>query len=666
MTERELAQAKWASSGLSDAHAEKLQFEVYTAAETASAGYERAASLRLPYFGFDGQPTGFYRLRYLEPLPGAAGAVAKPQRYTQPPGTLSEVYMPPLLDRSWEAVRQDPDVNLLITEGELKAACATAMGFPTMGLGGVDSWRASKKGIEFLDALERTVWKNRRAGIVYDSDAATNPNVVRAQNRLAKELSARGALVAIVSLPPGPEGAKQGLDDFLVAQGPEAFRALLKATPGLPESVALWEMNNEVVYIKDPGIIVVRDSGQRIAPGQFVSHAYANRHYAETKVTDDRVTLVTKPLAKRWVEWERRFEVGRLTYVPGEAQIHADAWNAWPGWGVAPVKGDLGPWHWMMDFLFKDETVSRKWFEQWCAYPMQHPGTKLYTTAVLWGLAKGTGKTAAAYALMKIYGRNAVEIKNKHLRGSFNSWAENKQFVYGDEITGGDTRVDADYVKGLITQHHMQVNVKFLPEYTIPDCINYLFSSNHPDAFFIEDMERRFFVHEVLGPPAEEARYRTFDKWLHGDGPSALFHYLLGVDLTGFNPKGHAPLTRASRAMALAGKSDIGMWCVRLREDPAHALGVFGPTAEVCDLYNASQLLRAYDPDQRSKVTAPGLGRELRRAGFLQVHMDLPVRTSLGLQRLWAVRNISEWAGAAPGKCAEHFDKHFGDKPRKY
>ena len=662
----DLAKAQWASSGLSDEHARALRFEALSAEETEQLGFQRAASLKLPYFDLTGNPTGFYRLRYLTKLPGEAGVLAKPQRYTQPPGTLSGVYLPPVLAKTWEQIAADSEVPILITEGEKKAACASVNGFPCIGLGGVDSWRASKRGVDFLPELAAMEWHNRKVGIVYDSDAATNANVVRAQLKLARKLTDKGALVSIVSLPPGKEGAKQGLDDLIVAGGIEAFKEVLSSTPGLLEAQALWGLNSELVYVRDPGLVIVRGTRQKVTPSNLINHVYANRHYVETTVTGDKVVTKQKPLAKRWVEWESRFEVDKLTYAPGQPEIHEGKYNTWPGWGVEPEAGDMGPWHWLMDFLFKSETESRKWFEQWCAYPLKYPGTKLYTTSVLWGLAKGTGKTLAAYALMKIYGNNAVEIKNKHLRGSFNSWAENRQLVYGDEITGGDTRIDADYVKGLITQHSMQVNVKYLPEYTLQDVINYIFSSNHPDAFFIEDLERRFFVHEVIGGPAPAPKYEMMDKWLHGKGPAALFDYLLQVNTDSFNPRGHAPQTKAAQDMALASKSDLGMWCVHLREDAKAALGSLGEAADKCDLYTAAQLLRAYDPEQRSKVTSPGVGRELRRAGFAQVNDGVPVRTASGLQRLWAVRNVAAWASANPSECAKHYDRFFGNGARKF
>jgi hypothetical protein len=69
---------------------------------------------------------------------------------------------------------------------------------------------------------------------VFDADAAANPNVGSAEWHVAETLTGKGAVVKVVRLAagePGPDGtaAKVGLDDYLVAHGPDAFRKLLNA-----------------------------------------------------------------------------------------------------------------------------------------------------------------------------------------------------------------------------------------------------------------------------------------------------------------------------------------------------------------------------------------------------------------------------------------------------
>jgi hypothetical protein len=666
-----LAKAKWRSSGIEDKTADRLGLEELSPEETKEAINYAAEvrTLKLPYFDLQGARTEFFRLRYLEQLPGFGGLVEKPQRYVQPKA-LNEPYLAPILDKSWAEIAKDPEVSLAITEGELKAAVGCQAGVPTIGLGGVDVWRAQKVGVPLLPMLGEFEWKNRLVVIVYDSDAHVNPNVVRAQNQLARELTAHGAVPSIASLAPRADGSKQGLDDFLLgSRDPKsAYLALLEEALPVEEAAALWELNEEVAYVHNPGVVVVRDTGRLIRPGDFISHAYANRHYA-LSVTDKTGThLKSKPLAPRWVEWEHRAELREMEYLPGAERYADGAYNTWPGWACEPKKGDVACWTGLLNYLFKSQAKERQWFEQWCAYPFQHPGEKLYTSVLVWGLVHGTGKSFVAYMLGMIYGNNFVEIKNKDLKGNFNGWAARRQFVYGDEITGGDRathRIDADWLKGLITQPRININAKYTPEYTLPDRINYYFTSNHPDAFFIEGDDRRFFVHEVVGPPASRPFYEACDAWVKSpEGGPALFHHLLTLDLTGFNPREHAPFTRAKQDMIEGGRSDLGEWCAMLRVDPTMQLMSLGERAgKECEVWNAKQLLRAYDPDGRSKINVVIMGRELKRAGVAQLGV---VRTSVGAQRLYAVRRWDHWSKRGGAEVAAHWEQFFGEGTKKF
>jgi hypothetical protein len=678
----DLAHNKWKSSGLTDDHARTLGLRPLTREEVSAAldvTEVRPCGVLIPYFDLDGKFTEFYRIRYLEKPPGFAGLVEKPQRYAQRAKTLNEVYLPPLLDKPWRKVAENTDDTIYITEGEFKAAAGCSVGLPCVGLGGVDLFRATKRGLELLPQLAEIKWDGRHVVIVYDSDAATNLNVVRAQRQLAQVLVARGALPSVASLPAAKDGSKQGLDDFLLAHGPTALEAILRDAPFYPEADALWSMNEDVIYVRDPGLIIERSTRQRMDPGRYVSHHYADRHYMETKIKTDskgnqRQETSKKPLAKRWLEWERRAQVQRVTYTPGKPTMIGNAYNVWPGWGREPKKGDISPWTWLLDHIFKGFPAERKYFEQWCAYPIQNPGVKLFTYVMLWSVETGTGKSWISYALKSIYGENAIEVGNDALRAGFNGWQENKQFVIGDEITAGDARLDADKLKRMICQPEVRINQKFLPEYRVPDCINYIFNSNHPDGMFLEDRDRRGVIYRVPDERLSEEFWKTADRWLNstprkhdGPGPAHLMYHLLNVDLTGFNPSAPAPMTQAKQEMILHGKSSLGMWVNHLKEDPCLVLRPLTETvAQECDLFTARQLLKLFDPDKRGRHSEGTIGKELSRSMFKQVNANKPVRTKAGLVRLWAIRNQDQWIHAEVADLAKHFNKYFGPDALKY
>ena len=89
---------------------------------------------------------------------------------------------------------QQPQVQLLITEGEKKSLKATQEGYPCIGLVGVFGWK--QKGSErLLPALERIAWRGRNVFVAFDSDVARNESVQAAESRLAQRLADLGAIV---------------------------------------------------------------------------------------------------------------------------------------------------------------------------------------------------------------------------------------------------------------------------------------------------------------------------------------------------------------------------------------------------------------------------------------------------------------------------------------
>ncbi len=646
----DLFRAKLRESKLDDAAIlKRLQFKPRSAKQPIPDGLPfPAGGFSIPYFDLSGKVTKFWRYRYLEDyrVEGSFDKITqdkKPLRYVQPKGSVNELYLPPLID--WKAVAKNTSQPIIITEGELKAACSTAWaGVPTIGLGGVWCFKASREYAHILPMFKQIEWKDRTVYIIYDSDAVTNPKVKAAENALAYELMNLGAEPHIVRLPPKAEGKKCGLDDYIVEYGKDLTELLESAAPwsALKE---LHRLNEEVIYIRDPGYIMRLDNRQRIAPRAFVDHAYSTRFYHELTETEKGTKLVEKSAPKEWLKWPYRAEVEKATYAPGEPLIIQDQLNVWRGWGATPVKGDITPWKNLLDHLFGSDKSARSWFERWIACPLQCPGIKMYTSAVIWGLHHGTGKSFVGYSLFKIYGSNAIEIKDENLQGGFNDWAENKQFVMGDEITGGDKRSSSDRLKSIITQQQLRINAKYIPAYVVPDCINYYFTSNHPDSFFLEDKDRRMFIWEVVAPPLPDSFYREYEDWIGkpneaGPGVGALMHHLMTLPLGDFDPKARAPETASKTDMTRLGRSDLGAWVAMLKESPDSVLKIGGAVVPFA-LMRSEDMLRLYDPEGRGRVSVNGFSRELRRQGVAQVYNGngVPTKTD-GQVRLWAVRPI--------------------------
>ncbi|MFA6064009.1 MAG: DUF3854 domain-containing protein, partial [Gallionella sp.] len=215
----ELMAAKLETSCLDLADAKVLGIKPADAADLLRAELPVKKAMELPYFDAKGKRTGFKRWRYLEDTRNefAAKTDAKPIRYVQAADTVSEVYMPPLVD--WAAIQKDTSFEIVITEGELKAACCTKFATPCLGLGGVYSFKSTKRKLPLLPIFYDFEWKGRVVLVAYDSDAHTNPMVVRARNELCRELLALGAMPYIVNVTSADDDSKRGLDDVLYQEG---------------------------------------------------------------------------------------------------------------------------------------------------------------------------------------------------------------------------------------------------------------------------------------------------------------------------------------------------------------------------------------------------------------------------------------------------------------
>jgi hypothetical protein len=297
-------------------------------------------------------PRPFVRLKPDRPRNRDGKAV----KYESPHKGGNRAYLPPGVG----AALADPTVPLLLVEGEKKALAGTQAGFPTLGLSGVWNWAlkrpkdAGGRGTgprRLIGDLDSVRWSGRKVAVVFDSDLKDKPEVAWARWHLAQVLAARGADVRVADLPDGPDGAKCGLDDFLVAQGSDALRSLLRDSrpPCRPEAgpgggrklVVVGEdehrVNDEVAAE------LARDEAVYQRGGELV------RVSVEVPLSDGppasvvpRIESVPGPALRDAIS--RRVQFAKLT-DEGERPAHPPAWcvaavgarGAWAG--VRPLTG---------------------------------------------------------------------------------------------------------------------------------------------------------------------------------------------------------------------------------------------------------------------------------------------------------------------------------------
>jgi hypothetical protein len=203
---------------------ENLRASGLTDATILAAGVRTEGNaLVFPYRDLNGQVDGFVRKRLHVPRLDRDG---KSVRYEQPAGTPLRAYFPPA---SLGHLR-DRESAIFVTEGEKKALALSQLGLAAVGIGGI--WCGCKPGTEALiDDLVGIPWADRVVYIVFDWDEkeTTRRDADAARRRLSRALRSAGAgEVYTVGLPPGPNGTKQGVDDFLAANGADAFAELVE------------------------------------------------------------------------------------------------------------------------------------------------------------------------------------------------------------------------------------------------------------------------------------------------------------------------------------------------------------------------------------------------------------------------------------------------------
>ena len=554
-------------------------------------------------------------------------------RYAHTDATEGLVYLPPILqaDATWVDVAADP-VPLCIVAGELTAAALTAAkgGYITLGLGAAVDWFCRASALALPPSLAAFNWAARPVRLCFNSDVASRPRLMLALSRLVLLLTAHSASVSRLRWPDSVDTQPQTVVRYMREQGVKALADLIETAELTEPEVEFYRLNEEVALLWSGGAagnLMRLADAQIMKPKTCTESFYSDRVYYEAvQSKNGGSSLVPRPAAPAWLKWPWKLRVRQITYAPGAPRITFDNdYNRYCPDGARPQKGDITPWLALLTHMFKDLPEEHMlWLKRWFAYPLQHPGTKLYTCVLLWSHAGGTGKNLLAETMIPIYGpSNCETVRSKHLTSDFNEWIEGKQYIIGDEISLDDKRQTTGDLKAMLSNEHVRINLKGVGAYKMPDCANYVLTSNDPVALSLEPGERRTFVHHVNETPLGALKGDQYAAWLRATGAAALAWYLTKeLDLGEFSPHAPPPMTAARQDMINNSRSEVDAWAVALKDAPDALLA--GPSAKFAgqttpgpfNVYTSDELLRLYDPEERKRVGKRALGIALERAGF--------------------------------------------------
>jgi hypothetical protein len=569
----------------------------------AQAGAERVGWLRPPngaqaaivfrHYGTRGQRLNYETVRF----PGSTGAKLVA------PKAAPKLFFPPSLD--WKRIPSG--VELQIHESAIKAMNAAKLGAWAVGLNGVWCWGSEGALLEDWDALD-LVGKLLKPTIVFDSNNnlrghAYNPRVRDAAVRLSCKLRIKyGERVNVFlrQIAEDPDkGAKGwGFDDWCVRDRPAVVQWLAQPAQEFnidPWTEAVSELNDEVTYVADlKRVATLAAPHIFMTPNEFSGGAYANRHYEDAG--GER-----KPAARAWITSPARNEVRTLVYRPGQPKMESRQWlNLWNGMGCEAEGGEeeAQPFLDLLANLFPNP-AEREELLAWMAYPLQNLGAKMHKALLVVG-ESGVGKSFVAETLSMIYGGNAKKVRNKDFQTNFNSNLAQTQFGVWEEATlMGRSKADTDSalqnLKDFVTGHTLPVEFKGKDVVHVENCCNLMILTNAWDKFPIQRGERRIFALEakpVEDKKHDSAYWKALIAWRAGNGAQALYGYLLGLNISKYEPHAPAMQTDALAELHWEGSSARVAWI----EDTLHTLGMDLMTAaEIEATFQASGINRDHE-----------------------------------------------------------------------
>ena len=323
-------------------------------------------------------------------------------------------------------------------------------------------------------------------------------------------------------------------------------------------------------------------------------------------------------------------------------------WNIWRDPCVIlpseATKEDVEPWLELLDYLIHDRD-EKEHLMNWFAWLLKFPQVKINHALLLSG-KHGIGKDMLINFLRYGLGAaNVCEPPAGELKESFTDYLHHSKLVIFQEIQTFEGLNLENKLKPMLASPPDMLRVRLFGRgfYETPNLVQAIFMSNYKDALHISEGDRRYFAIWSAAEPMAADYYKKLAEWQESAGNGLVVRWLLDRDLTGFNPKQPAPLTRFKRDLQRTSKSPL-----RHQLDDMIA---------VCEYPFNVDCVRSADASRamRDKFSVRSVGQVLGETGCYQKTCK---RSDEGREeiRLYAVRNIAEWQEKQPLEWLIEYD----------
>lgn len=401
-----------------------------------------------------------------------------------------------------------------------------------------------------------------------------------------------------------------------------------------------------------------------------IRNAFCNR-LVEVGTTKDKSTGKEVPnymqLGKWWLLHPRRRQYDTVVFEPNREV--PGAYNLWRGFAfeAVPDVAACQPYldH-VRDVICSGEQDHYEYLLKWMATAVQYPAQPGHVAVVLRG-GQGTGKGSFVNHFGALWGRHYLAVQNsEHLFGRFNAHLIDCCLLFADEAFWAGNKKHEGQLKALVTEEMMIAERKNFDAQASANYMKLVMASNADWVIPADVDDRRFFVLDVSDEHKQDRAYfRDLSRAMESGGYEALLHFLLSVDLEGFDVR-HVPQTKALREQKIHSFSVEQEWWFHKLEE-----GVLLPhlegwpeqvvTSELAD--NFTEYCKTWNVPARSNQTR--LGQFLKRVlprGVLktQIYGTRTVRRSDGSEANMQRPYVYDLSEQGLDACREFWDKKFG------
>ena len=266
--------------------------------------------------------------------------------------------------------------------------------------------------------------------------------------------------------------------------------------------------------------------------------------------------------------------------------------NMFMGMTIEPIKGDCQP---LLDHIkgvwCRNDNALYDYVIKWIARMFQYPGEPGHSTLCVQG-DQGSGKGIITDILRDAWGpgiHSLVATTQSEITAKFNSSMATAIFVCLNEAVFSGDKSIAGKLKAMITDETLQVEPKFVDSYTAANCMHFIFTSNYDWIAPIELGDRRYVTletttdHITAGHETDEdkakakrAYFKRLVECKNNGGSEAFVHYMLKLDLAGYDPREIPECGSAKRFEAVMRSLDMvhQWWYEQLSAGNASAIAV--------------------------------------------------------------------------------------------